>query len=262
MPRPTITLTSDFGPSSAYVGAMKGVMLSIDPEARLIDITHAIPPQNIRHAALVLAQVTPLFPAGTIHLAVVDPGVGTERAIVCAEIGGHLYVAPDNGLLSRLAAARPPSKIVTVNRSEYWRDEVSATFHGRDIMAPVAARLGLGLAPASLGPRQEGLVQLVWPEARIMENRIEGEVVAVDSFGNLITNISREMLQRVPTDSSLVIRCDEHETMGLFSSYAEQPPMTLVALVGSSGYLELAIVNESAAAMLSVGEGAPVVVTW
>ncbi|MFV2066265.1 MAG: S-adenosyl-l-methionine hydroxide adenosyltransferase family protein, partial [Pirellulales bacterium] len=262
MARPIITLTTDFGASSPYSGAVRGVILSINGDARLIDITHAIPAQNVRHGAIVLAQVTPLFPAGTIHLAVVDPGVGSDRPIVCAEIGGQTYVAPDNGLLSRLAAVRRPSKIITVSRSEFWRDQVSPTFHGRDIMAPVAARLSLGLAPDALGPRQEGFLEFAWPETRIVDNRIEGEVVSVDSFGNLITNISAEMLRPVPTDSSLIIRCDEHETVGLFTSYAEQPEMTFVALIGSSGYLELAIVNESAATMLSLGEGAPVTLIW
>jgi len=262
MARPIITLTTDFGVSSPYVGAMKGVVLSINGDAHLVDITHAIPAQNVRQGAVVLAQVTPFFPAGTIHLAVVDPGVGSDRRIVCAEVGGQTYVAPDNGLLSRLVAETRPSKIITVARSQFFRDPVSSTFHGRDIMAPVAARLSLGLAPDSLGPRQQGLIELAWPEARIMDNRIEGEIVSVDSFGNLITNITAEMLRGVPTGPSLIIRCDEHETMGIFSSYGQQPAATLIAVVGSSGYLELAIVNESAATMLSLGAGAPVTLSW
>jgi S-adenosylmethionine hydrolase len=257
-----ITLTTDFGMSSPYVGAMKGVILSINPRARIVDLAHDLPPHNIRHAAFVLAEATRFFPARTIHVAVVDPGVGTARTIVYARIDGRDYVAPDNGLLGRLAARTPPSKIVAVTNRQVCLPRVSATFHGRDIMAPVAAQLSLGLVPDVLGPRREHLVPLEWPEARTLTNRIEGEVVAVDSFGNLITNITAEMLAGVPVDDSVVVQCDEHETLGIFTTYADQPEMTLIALVGSSGLLELAIVGERASAMLAVHEGAKVTVSW
>jgi S-adenosylmethionine hydrolase len=241
---------------------MKGVILSINPNARIVDITHGVSPQNIRQAAVILADATRHFPPDSVHLAVVDPGVGTSRKIVFARMGGQNYIAPDNGVLSRLAAIAPPSKIVTVTDRQYWLPEVSPTFHGRDIMAPVAAQLSLGLAPDALGPPQTELVALAWPEACTLAGRIEGEVICVDSFGNLITNITAEMLEGVPRDASVVIACDTHETMGIFTTYADQPDMTLIALVGSSGQLELAIVNDSAADMLSVREGAKVTVTW
>jgi S-adenosylmethionine hydrolase len=261
-PPAIITLTTDFGEGSRYVPAMKGVILSINSQVRLVDITHAIPAQDIRMGAIVLAETARWFPPDTIHVAVVDPGVGSSRRIAYARIGSQRFVAPDNGLLSRLAAAEKPSKIVAVENPEFWLPGVSATFHGRDIMAPVAARLSLGLEPEKLGRPLEQLVELPWPEVRQVANRIEGEVVEVDSFGNLITNITRVMLQGVPTDESVTISCDEHQTQGIFATYSDQPTMTFLAHVGSTGRLELAVVDENASAMLGVRVGAPVCVTW
>jgi len=257
-----ITLTTDFGVGSPYVAAMKGVILSINPDVRLVDICHSIAPQEVFEAAQVLADTAPFFPSGTIHLAVVDPGVGTSRAIVYAELGSQRYVGPDNGLLGRLAERESPSKIIRVTSERFFRAKVSPTFHGRDIMAPVAAHLSLGLLPEELGPPHESLGKLDWPGAARVANRIEGQVVAVDSFGNLVTNISREMLAEAPTDASVAILCEGHETRGIFSTYAEQPAMTLIALVGSNDQMELAIVDDSAAAMLGAGVGAMVEVCW
>ena len=257
-----ITLTTDFGTGSPYVAAMKGVILSIDPAAAIVDLTHAIRPQAVRHGAIVLDDVAERFPPGTIHVAVVDPGVGTDRAIVYAQIAGQRYVAPDNGLLSRLARRTKPEKIVRLTASEYWLPEVSPTFHGRDIMAPVAARLGLGLDPDRLGPRLEKLVELDWPEPQLTPGKITGEVLAVDSFGNLVTNIDAGMLRRVPTDRPLRVAIDEHEVEGICSTYGEQPSGTLIALVGSTGRLELAVVNDNAAAMLGIRVGTPVTIVW
>lgn len=261
MPR-VITLTTDFGLSSPYVAAMKGVILSINPAATIVDITHAVPAQDIRQGALVLAETTRWFPAETIHVAVVDPGVGTARRILYAGFGTQHYIAPDNGLLSRLALAASPSTIIHVSDPQFWLPTVSATFHGRDIMAPVAARLSLGLEPARLGAAVGEMVQLQWPEASVTGKRIEGAVQAIDSFGNLVTNITADKLVNVPHGEETTIVCDEHETRGIFAAYADQPEMTLIALVGSSGNLELAIVGDSAAIMLGVAVGAPVKVTW
>jgi S-adenosyl-L-methionine hydrolase (adenosine-forming) len=257
-----ITLTTDFGVGSPYVAAMKGVILSINPAATLVDITHGIGPQDIRGGALVLAEMTPWFPPETIHVAVVDPGVGTARRIIYARMGQHDFIAPDNGLLSRLALCTRPSTIITVTEPAFWLPAVSATFHGRDIMAPLAARLSLGLEPSRLGPPQQELHELPWPEARVTEKRIQGTVQSIDSFGNLITNIPADALVNVPRGEDVAITCDEHETRGIFQAYAEQPPMTLIALVGSSGHLELAIVDDSAAIMLGVTVGTPVTVSW
>ena len=257
-----ITLTTDFGASSPYVAAMKGVILSIHADVRIVDISHTVPPQDVRAGAQVLAEITPLFPAGTLHVAVIDPGVGTSRKIIYAEIGGQRYVCPDNGLLGRLAAQETPFKIVQVNCGAYFRETVSSTFHGRDIMAPVAAHLSLGLDPEKLGPTETQLQTLDWPGAEKLANRIEGEIVSIDSFGNLVTNITREMLTDVPRDETVAVRCDDHETHGIFETYADQPEMTLISLIGSNDQLELAIVNDSAKIMLGVSVGTPVEVCW
>ena len=257
-----ITLTTDFGSSSRYVAAMKGVVLSINPHVRLIDITHNVPPQDIRAGAIALAETAPYFPAGTIHVAIVDPGVGTDRRIIYAEIGDGRYIAPDNGLLSRLAARQQPRNIREVADLRFWRPTVSATFHGRDIMVPVAAHLSLGISFEELGPPLSELTLLPLDEVTIVGKRISGKVVEIDSFGNLITDISRDSLSGVPSGDSVRITCDEHQTLGIFRTYADQPEMTFIALVGSSNRLELAIVGENAAAMLGVRVDTPVVVQW
>jgi hypothetical protein len=241
---------------------MKGVILSINPAASIVDISHEIRPQDVRQGAVVLEDATGWFPEGTIHVAVIDPGVGTERAIVYARIGQQDYVAPDNGLLSRLAARTPPSKIIRLTRPEYWRNPVSATFHGRDIMAPVAAHLSLGLDPQRLGQPVERLAGLHWPEVRQSPDKIEGAVLQIDSFGNLITNVTADMLAGRPTDERVCVVCNIYETWGVFHTYAERPRGTFIALISSSGRLELAVVGENAAEMLGIEVGAPVVVAW
>jgi S-adenosyl-L-methionine hydrolase (adenosine-forming) len=261
-PPAIITLTTDFGSGSRYVAAMKGVILSINPRATIVDLSHTIPPRDIRAGAIVLAESAPWFPPGSIHVAVVDPGVGSKRRIVYAEIGRQHFIAPDNGLLSRLAMCERPSKIISVHEPRHWMPDVSRTFHGRDIMAPVAARLSLGLAAEDLGPAQQQLVEIPWAEAEQVSNRIDGEVIEVDSFGNLITNITRAMLDGLPNRDAVLVTCEEHETQGIFATFSDQPTMTFMAHVGSTGRLELAIVDENAAAMLGVKVGAPVRVTW
>jgi S-adenosylmethionine hydrolase len=261
-PPAIITLTTDFGEGSRYVATMKGVILSINPEATLVDVSHSVPAQDIRAGAIVLAETARWFPPGTIHIGVVDPGVGSARRIIYAEIGSQHFVVPDNGLLSRLAACEKPNKVLGVENSAFWLSNVSATFHGRDIIAPVAARLTMGLNPDELGRPVEHIVELPWPEVQQVANRIDGEVVEVDSFGNLITNITKKMLEGVPRSDSVVITCDEHETQGIFATYSDQPTMTFMAHVGSTGRLELAVVDENASAMLGVSVGAPVIVRW
>jgi S-adenosylmethionine hydrolase len=257
-----ITLTTDFGAGSHYAAAMKGVILSIHPTATIVDISHDVPPQDIRHAALLLENAAEWFPADTIHVVVVDPGVGTDRAIVYARIGQQQFIAPDNGLLSRLAARTPPSKVIRLADPTFWLERVSTTFHGRDIMAPVAARLAAGLEPERLGPRFERLTAIDWPEARQRPNRIDGAVIEIDSFGNLITNLTGNMIAGRPTDRRACVVCNIYETWGVYSTYAEQPHGTLVAVIGSSGRLELALVGGNAARRLGIGVGSPVTLAW
>jgi len=259
---PIITLCTDFGTGSPYVAAMKGVILSLNPGATVVDITHEVPAQDIRHAAVVLEDISDRFPAGTIHVAVVDPEVGTERALVFARIGRQNYLAPDNGLLSRLAQRTPPAKLIRLTEPDYWLHPVSATFHGRDILAPVAARLSLGLDPDHLGTPLERLVTLQWPAVRLGVGRIEGSVLLVDSFGNLITDIRSAMLPPSFAAEDLAVVCRDYQITGLCRTYGDAPPGTLVALVGSSDRLELAVVRGSAAALTGATPGDRVIVTW
>jgi S-adenosyl-L-methionine hydrolase (adenosine-forming) len=260
---PLITLLTDFGADSPYVGAMKGAILSLNPAARIVDITHSVPHQDVRRGAWTWEEVAPHYPPGTIHIGVIDPGVGTSRRIVAAVIDGSTFICPDNGLLGRLVLRSKPSTIVALEAKEYWSPQVSHTFHGRDIMAPVAARLSLGLDVAQLGPPVDRLCEISWPEVVAMPGKIEGTIRSIDSFGNLISDIPADKLADVPTDPDRVrICCDEHETQGVFKTYGEQPAMTLVALVGSSGYLELAIVEENASIMLGIRAGTKIVVEW
>src|SRR5687768_15648786 len=190
--RPLITLTTDFGNGSPYVAQVKGAILSVGREVDLVDITHGVAPQNVREGAVVLADATPRFPAGTIHVAVVDPGVGTKRRLVYAEISQQRYLAPDNGLLTLLARRWPPTRILSLENRRYWAPQPSSTFHGRDILAPVAAHLACGIDPADLGPPTDSLLLLDVPDPIRAPGSVCGEVQYVDSFGNLITNISRE----------------------------------------------------------------------
>lgn len=257
-----ITLTTDFGSGSSYVAAMKGVILSICPAATIVDLCHDIPPQDIRRAAIFLDEAAEWFPADTIHVAVVDPGVGTARAILYARMGQQQFIAPDNGLLGRLAARTQPSKLVRLEDASLWLPKVSNTFHGRDIMAPVAARLAMGLDPDRLGPPLKRLTSIDWPDARSTPSRIDGLVIEIDSFGNLITNITSDLLAGRPTDRRVCVVCNIYETWGIYQTYAEQPNGTLVAIVGSNGRLELALVGENAAHQLGIQRGTPVTLAW
>ncbi len=258
--RPLITLTTDFGEGSPYVAQMKGVILSLCREADIIDISHAIRSQDVRQGALALADATPRFPAGTIHVAVVDPGVGTSRRILYAEINEHRYIAPDNGLLSRLTASASASRLLAIENSKHWLPCRSHTFHGRDIMAPVAARLAAGLNPVELGPACESPVAIPWPTVRQAEGQVHGEVLIVDSFGNAITNIEHTDLSTLDDPSSLVVRCAGRQIRGVVQTYAAAMTGELVALFDSQGRLEIAVVGGSAAAVLKLATGQPVVV--
>ena len=257
-----ITLTTDFGYGSSYVAAMKGVILTINPAAQLVDLAHNIPPQDVRHAAFLLSEASHWFPAGTIHVAVIDPGVGSERRLLYARMEDQIYIAPDNGLLSALAQRRGPSKIIALENKEFWFPKVSSTFHGRDILAPVAAQLSLGLEPERLGPRVESIVELSWPEPKVTANSIHGEVLSIDGFGNLITNIRGQSLARRDNISPLHIECEGRSTENFVRTYADRPQGTLVALVGSSGLLELAIVGGSAVNHLGARIGSLIHVSW
>src|SRR5205085_3759747 len=186
----------DFGAGDGYAGAMKGVVLSPAPAAQLVDITHGVPPMDVAAGAAALAQAAPLFPPGTIHIAVVDPGVGGERADILIEAGGSLYIGPDNGVLS--LAARPPRRVYRIEASMFRRDPVSPTFHGRDVFAPTAGRLAGGARPMEAGPILDSMVEITRAPTRRAAGIVEGEVIHVDGFGNLITSLPGDVLAGSP----------------------------------------------------------------
>ncbi len=260
MPRPLITLTTDFGESSPYVGQMKGAILSRTPEAAIVDITHGIGPQNIREGALVLADAAPHFPAGTIHIAVIDPGVGTARQVVLAAISGAWFIAPNNGLLGLVARREKPSELYAITEPEYWREGgISATFHGRDVMGPVAAHLARGTPPGAFGPPLAELAPLDWPEPRREGAELHGEVLWIDRFGNAITNIEAGLLESHGAAAPPAVESGGKRAAWV-ATYGEAAAGSLVALLGSSARLELAVVNGSAAGELGLHAGSPVVV--
>lgn len=255
-----ITLTTDFGWLGPYVGAIKGAILAITRDVQIVDITHDIPPQNIQMGALVLADATPYFPPGTIHVAVVDPGVGTDRALVCAEIGGQLFLAPDNGLLTLVYRRGPVGRIVRLENRRYFRPEVSATFHGRDILAPVAGHLAAGLELCQLGPVVSELKLLDWPEPTMTHQQLAGQVVGIDTFGNLITNVDDEHLRRFGQPEELEVEILGLRLDGIWHTYEERERGEILALVDSAGRLEIAVVCGNAAKTVGAGVGTPVVV--
>lgn len=250
----TVTLTTDFGEGSSYVAAMKGALLAVNPAARIMDLTHSIPPQNLTATAYFLGDVLPWFPAGTIHVVVVDPGVGSGRAILCVEWARQIILVPDNGCWAPiLRGDGPPPRVYRLEVRRFWRSEVSVTFHGRDIFAPVAGHLSLGVTPADLGPPVTDWVSLTLPSPRVTADSVRGEVVMVDRFGNLLTNVAAAdiMGQRIVEIGGRIIAKS-------VKTYGDAEPGTLVALMGSTGRLEIAVVSGSAADRLGLGIGANV----
>jgi S-adenosyl-L-methionine hydrolase (adenosine-forming) len=246
-----ITLTTDFGDGSSYVAAMKGAVLSVNPAARLLDLSHRLPPQSLVATAWFLADSLPWFPPGTIHVVVVDPGVGTGRALLCVEWSNQVILAPDNGCWTPiLQSDDSPPRVYRLENPRLWRPTVSPTFHGRDVLAPVAGHLSLGATPADLGPRVSHWASLTLPDPEITTDGVRGEVVVVDTFGNLVTNIGAGMIR--PDFRVLV---DLKEVSRFVQTYGDAEPGTLVVLIGSTGRLEIAVVNGSAAARLGVSVG-------
>jgi S-adenosylmethionine hydrolase len=255
-----ITLTTDFGEDSPYVAAMKGVILTINPDARLIDLSHQIPPQDVRHAAFFLASAIPYFATGVIHVIVVDPGVGSARALLSVDVAGHRLLAPDNGCWTVLATE--VSSTPTVRRlaeARYWRQPVSATFHGRDILAPAAAHLSLGVPSDALGPVVTDWVRLKMPQPELTPDCLRGEVLFVDHYGNLVSNIPAEAYLAFAARPAR-ITVGEQEVPRRVRAYADAEPGSLVALVGSAQRLEIAVTQGNAAQRLRAAVGTPVTV--
>ena len=256
-----ITLLTDFGNRDEYVGLMKGVILSINPSATIVDITHQIDRQDIVQAAYAIQAAYRYFPAGSVHLLVVDPGVGTQRALLAMEMGKQYFVAPDNGALTLLFNQNNTTSLVRLTNSNFFLDTVSRTFHGRDIIAPVGAHISQGVDLHQLGDDITP-ANAVWLESihpRISDTgEIVGTVVAVDHFGNLISNIDYQMLTRLAQtapENKIRIRLGSHTLDGLYQTYENGARNTALGLIGSRGFLEVAVNKGNAARLLKAGKG-------
>jgi hypothetical protein len=254
-----ITLITDFGLKDGNVGVMKGVIWGIAPQVQIADLSHTINPQNIPEAALILLRSTPYFPGGTIHVVVVDPGVGTSRRPVAARIGNHYFVGPDNGVitmwLNRAERDLLAVKFVHLDNSKYWLPEVSYVFHGRDIFAPVAGHLAIGVSLMDLGPMIDDPIRLDLPQPIHTSLGLQGQIIHLDHFGNISTNIRREHLQPSP---DIVVTLRGVSIKGILSTFGELPPGDLIALFGSTGNLIVSVVNGDAAQRLGAQVGDPV----
>ncbi len=257
---PTIAFLTDFGTRDHYVGAMKGAALSICPNATLVDITHDIPPQDVLGGALELAAAFKYFPAGTVFVAVVDPGVGSARRGIAAAGGAYRFVAPDNGVLTLALREVAPATVVELTNRQYGRPTVSRTFEGRDRFAPAAAWLAAGVDLSALGPPVERVIEVEVPRPRVSDDDVSGDVVRVDRFGNLVT-IDRETVERFSRGSPVSVAIGVHRDMPVVGTYAEGRPGRLCALFGSSDHLEIALPGASAAEQLGPAHRATVVVT-
>lgn len=248
-----ITFTTDFGTRDWFVGTMKGVVLCLAPRALLVDLTHEIAPGNIRAGAFALAASYSYFPRHTIHVAVIDPGVGTNRGAIAVQTTDYLFVGPDNGVLSWALAKEKILAIHSLENRRYFLPQVSSTFHGRDVFAPAAAHLSIGVQIEKLGPRQKDLVQLAWPEPILSRRGIEGEVLYIDHFGNVITNIPGELLCLLNKQPAVFI--GKKRVCTVASNYQAVAGGCPVAVIGSSGLLELAVNGGNAAQKFRLQNG-------
>jgi S-adenosylmethionine hydrolase len=260
MARPIVALLSDFGTRDHYAGVMKGVVLGLAPDAAVVDISHDLPAHDIRAAALELAASYKYFPAGTIFLVVIDPGVGTQRRGLVAEAGDWKFVAPDNGVLTAVFQETPPKRVVELTERRYARPTVSRTFEGRDRFAPAAGWLAKGgLQLAAFGRTVTDFQILDLPKVSLDEGVLRGVVVRIDRFGNVVTNLDRRSCERVTNGSSAVhLTVGGHSIARIVSTYSEVAPGELGALFGSTDHLEVAAQAASAAERLGVTTGAPV----
>jgi S-adenosylmethionine hydrolase len=258
MARPVVALLTDFGNRDHYAGTMKGVVLSICPDATCIDITHEIPAHDILAGALELAACYRYFPAATVFLVVVDPGVGTARRPIAAEAGGYRFVAPDNGVLGIVFREAPPKRVVELTERRYARPTVSRTFEGRDRFAPAAAWLAKGLDMSGLGRTLSAWHELAVPEPVVSDREMLAEVLRVDRFGNLVTNVDRRLFERFAAGGHIEIEVATESVGKVVAAYADAAPQALCALFGSSDHLEIAVNGGSAAERLGLARGARV----
>ena len=252
-----VTLITDFGLEGPYVGAMKGILLGLAPGVAIVDVCHSIAPQNVLEGAFVLEGIVAAFPDGTVHLVVVDPGVGTPRRLLAVKAAGQWFVLPDNGLITGVARAKGVDAVWEIRNPKLARRVISPTFHGRDVLAPAAAHLLKGGDPAELGPETAEYIMLRNFEPTPTEHGCIGEVIFRDAFGNLITNLKDAQL--ADGDSGdWIIEIGGRRIEGVSRTYGESAPGSLIALLGSSGWVEVAVVNGDAGRLLSAGPGTTV----
>jgi S-adenosylmethionine hydrolase len=242
----TITLTTDFGTRDWFVGTMKGVILAIQPHASIVDVTHEIADGEIRAGAFVLMASYHFFTKGTVHVAVIDPGVGSQRRAIAVQTAKYFFIGPDNGVLSCALIREKIRSIHALENEKYFLKPVSRTFHGRDVFAPVAAHLSRGVAIQKFGPRLKDFVKLDWPRLRFSDGKVEGEIVHVDRFGNLITNIDAERL-RVFGDKPCEVLAKRKRLCSIAPFYGAVRIGRPLAVLGSTGMLEIAVNGGSAA---------------
>lgn len=251
-----ISITTDFGQKDGFVGTMKGVIWKICPQVQIADITHEVPPQDIFTGAMAIWRAVPFFPAGSIHIAVVDPGVGTHRRPMAARLGDQYFVGPDNGLFTLLLRDAEktglPVQLTELTNTEYWLPSVSRTFHGRDIFAPVAAHLATGVSLEKLGVPFTDPVMLDIPRPKRTDKGWIAHITVIDAFGNLTTDLNADLLGG---RRNVHLQIKSAEISGIIASYGQSQPGELVAVVDSEGYLEVAVVNGSAAARLDAKLG-------
>jgi S-adenosylmethionine hydrolase len=255
-----ITLITDFGDESGYAGVMKGVILTINPECQIIDITHRVSPQDIEEAAFLLNNAYPYFPAHTIHVVVVDPGVGSERKPILVETDKYWFVGPDNGVFSFVFSTKEIKSVWEITNTDYFFSEVSSTFHGRDIFAPVAGYLSLGVSAGKIGNELQKYVVLAALEPKVSEGAIKGRVVYVDRFGNLISNISKGLFNRWIADNPFELTVGKRVLHRLSRSYADAGEAEILALFGSSRWLEISVKNGNCQKELGLNKGAEVTI--
>jgi S-adenosylmethionine hydrolase len=261
MARPVIALLSDFGVRDHYAGTMKAVALGICPEATLVDITHDVPAHDVLTAALELSASYRYFPTGTVFLTVVDPGVGSARRGIAAETADFRFVAPDNGVLTAVLRETPPRRVVELTERRYARPTVSRTFEGRDRFAPAAAWLAKGIELTALGRPAGDYVRIEIPVPDVSADQISGQVLRVDRFGNLVTNIDRKVFEKLTQAGAIQIVVGDQPVPRFVSTYAEAAPGEVCALLGSTDQVEIAINAGSAAEGLGLTRGSRVTIT-
>ncbi len=253
-----ITLTTDFGDESGYAGVMKGVILTVNPDCQIIDITHRVSQQDVEEAAFLLNNSFSYFPEHSIHVVVVDPGVGSERKPILVETDKYWFVGPDNGVFSFMFLMEGFKKVWGITNKSYFLPEVSSTFHGRDIFAPLAAHLSLGVSAEELGKELKGFVMLKDLEPKVEAGVIKARVVYADRFGNLISNISKDLFNRLVADKSFNISIGGKTIQKLSLSYADVRDGEVLALFGSSQWLEISVKNGNCQKELDIKKGAEI----